>query len=157
MSGIEIYGTAALDSRPKKKTREHRLIHLVHDREMEFARRLLVIVAETMNRPLGEIFGQGRSSRIYPARMVAIMALREFTMLSKTAIGELIGGRDHSTIIYGLERAARATWMPGKMTEIRQRMMMAEIRQRGGEPSQEPTIFPPLRVRACDDGTRLGS
>ena len=136
MSGIEIYGTVALDWPPKKKAYERRPVFdsMVHDQEMKFARCLLVIVAEMMNRPLEAILGPGRSSWIYPARMVAMAAIREFTGLAETPIGELIGGRDHSTVHHGLQRAKRATWMPGKMAEIRDRIGLgADMAARNGQ------------------------
>lgn len=50
-----------------------------------------------------EITGRRRTKEINRPRQIAMYLLRETTSLSLEKIGELLGGRDHSTVLYGLE------------------------------------------------------
>lgn len=45
-----------------------------------------------------------RAARVAMARQVAMYLIRECTPLSLPRIGEVLGGRDHSTIIHGIEK-----------------------------------------------------
>jgi hypothetical protein len=53
-----------------------------------------------------DFFDVGRSARLVNARTVAVAALRMRLGLSSPEIGRLLG-RDHSTVLYHLHRAAR--------------------------------------------------
>jgi chromosomal replication initiator protein len=48
--------------------------------------------------------GRGRSRNIVVPRQVAMYLLREETEASLMDIGRLLGGRDHTTVIYGYEK-----------------------------------------------------
>lgn len=50
------------------------------------------------------IQGRGRSRNIVVPRQVAMYLLREETELSLVDIGALLGGRDHTTVMYGCEK-----------------------------------------------------
>ncbi len=50
--------------------------------------------------------GRGRSRNIVVPRQVAMYLLREETECSLVDIGNLLGGRDHTTVIYGCEKIA---------------------------------------------------
>jgi chromosomal replication initiator protein len=50
--------------------------------------------------------GRGRSRNIVIPRQVAMYMLREETESSLVDIGQMLGGRDHTTIIYGCEKIA---------------------------------------------------
>ena len=50
------------------------------------------------------IQGRGRSRNIVVPRQVAMYLLREETDLSLVDIGALLGGRDHTTVMYGCEK-----------------------------------------------------
>jgi chromosomal replication initiator protein len=52
------------------------------------------------------IQGRGRSRNIVVPRHVAMYLLREETECSLVDIGQLLGGRDHTTIMYGCEKIA---------------------------------------------------
>ncbi|MCR4324702.1 MAG: chromosomal replication initiator protein DnaA [Candidatus Curtissbacteria bacterium] len=54
--------------------------------------------------PREELCGPKRKANIVFARQILMFILREDLGLALEAIGELVGGRDHSTIIYGVER-----------------------------------------------------
>jgi chromosomal replication initiator protein len=70
------------------------------------------ITAEAIMRDVAEFYGvdiramtgRGRSRNIVIPRQVAMYLLREETDASLMDIGRLLGGRDHTTIIYGCEK-----------------------------------------------------
>jgi chromosomal replication initiator protein len=61
-------------------------------------------VAEFYGVELRALTGRGRSRNIVVPRQVAMYLLREETDASLMDIGKLLGGRDHTTIIYGCEK-----------------------------------------------------
>jgi chromosomal replication initiator protein len=61
-------------------------------------------VADFYGVDLRAMQGRGRSRNIVVPRQVAMYLLREETDASLMDIGKLLGGRDHTTIIYGCEK-----------------------------------------------------
>ena len=61
-------------------------------------------VADFYGVDLRALQGRGRSRNIVVPRQVAMYLLREETDASLMDIGKLLGGRDHTTIIYGCEK-----------------------------------------------------
>lgn len=61
-------------------------------------------VAHIYNVSQEEIRSQKRSANISTARQVAIFVVHEITGMSYTSIGEEFGGRDHSTIVYAINK-----------------------------------------------------
>ena len=53
-----------------------------------------------------DMFGRSRSHDIALPRQIAMFLLREETNCSLPQIGETLGGRDHTTIMYGCEKVA---------------------------------------------------
>jgi chromosomal replication initiator protein len=53
-----------------------------------------------------QIRGKGRRKMTVLSRQVAMYLLREETDLSFTAIGKILGGRDHSTVLHGHGRVS---------------------------------------------------
>ncbi|MCC6458318.1 MAG: chromosomal replication initiator protein DnaA [Caldilineaceae bacterium] len=64
------------------------------------------IVAEHFGLRAEDLTGRKRTKEIAGARQIAMYLLREENDLSLPAIGDQLGGRDHSTIRYGVERVA---------------------------------------------------
>jgi chromosomal replication initiator protein len=72
------------------------------------------ITPDMVLRTVGEFYGvevsvlqgRGRSRNIVVPRQVAMYLLREETGSSLVEIGNLLGGRDHTTVIYGCEKMA---------------------------------------------------
>jgi chromosomal replication initiator protein len=62
-------------------------------------------VAGEFSVSVAEITSPRRTARIVEARQAAILLCRELTELSLEAIGVRMGGRDHSTVVYALDRA----------------------------------------------------
>lgn len=65
---------------------------------------LIRIVTEHFQLTSDDICGRKRTKEIAHARQLVMFLLREEHGLSLPAIGELLGGRDHSTIRYGIEK-----------------------------------------------------
>ncbi len=61
-------------------------------------------VADTFGVSEEEIFGRSRSHDIALPRQIAMFLLREETNYSLPQIGETLGGRDHTTVMYGCEK-----------------------------------------------------
>jgi chromosomal replication initiator protein len=65
---------------------------------------IIKIVAEAFEISLDDIFSRSRSQRIALPRQVAMYLLREESDLSLPKIGEMLGNRDHTTVMYGHEK-----------------------------------------------------
>lgn len=61
-------------------------------------------VSHIYNVTAEEIISQKRSSQISTARQVAMYVIYHITGLSYTAIGQEFGGRDHSTVVYAINK-----------------------------------------------------
>ncbi len=61
-------------------------------------------VAAYFGLTLADLTGRRRTADVAHARQVAMYLLREEHQLSLPAIGEQLGGRDHSTVSYGIDR-----------------------------------------------------
>lgn len=61
-------------------------------------------VAKTFNQPLDKLLSRDRSAPVALARQVAMYLLREEARLSLPTIGEVLGGRDHTTVMHGYEK-----------------------------------------------------
>ena len=57
-------------------------------------------VADYFKLSTDELFGSSRSQQIASARQVAMYLCRELTSLSLPKIGQIFGGRDHTTVMY---------------------------------------------------------
>ncbi len=66
--------------------------------------RIVNEVARTMNIRPEEIRSKNNSAPISKARQVAIFAVRKITGLPTKSIGNEFGGRDHSTIVYAIQK-----------------------------------------------------
>jgi chromosomal replication initiator protein len=53
-----------------------------------------------------QLLGPRRSRQVALPRQVAMYLLREETNASLPAIGDALGGRDHTTVLYGYEKIA---------------------------------------------------
>ncbi len=67
---------------------------------------ILQAVSEHYGVDMRALTGRGRSRNIVVPRQVAMYLLREETESSLVDIGNLLGGRDHTTVMYGCEKIA---------------------------------------------------
>ena len=64
------------------------------------------VVAEHFRLKVEDLTGRTRTKEIANARQVAMYLLREENDMSLPMIGDLLGGRDHSTVRYGVDKVA---------------------------------------------------
>lgn len=80
---------------------------LVHRRASITIDMVISTVAMYYDLPIDELTGNGRSKRVSAPRHMAMYLSREETKASLPQIGEALGGRDHTTIMYGFEKMTR--------------------------------------------------
>ena len=61
-------------------------------------------VSRTFGVTADDIRSKARSGNISTARQVAMYVVREITQMSTSSIGEEFGGRDHSTVVYAIQK-----------------------------------------------------
>ncbi|MCI8442087.1 MAG: chromosomal replication initiator protein DnaA [Provencibacterium sp.] len=66
--------------------------------------RIISEVSRTYSVSPQDIRSTKRSAQISTARQAAIYVVREITQMSMSAIGEEFGGKDHSTIVYSIQK-----------------------------------------------------
>ena len=54
-----------------------------------------------------DLLSQRRNREIAGTRQLAMYLIREMTQLSTTRIGEVFGGRDHTTVMHACDKVAR--------------------------------------------------
>jgi len=63
-------------------------------------------VAEAFGVPMDRLLGRDRSREVALPRQIAMYLLRQEANISLPQIGEVLGGRDHTTVIHGCEKIA---------------------------------------------------
>jgi chromosomal replication initiator protein len=66
--------------------------------------KILEAVANTSGIGVDELVGQNRSAKIAIPRQLAMYLLREFNEISLPQVGEILGGRDHTTVMYAIKK-----------------------------------------------------
>lgn len=89
---LEIAASAIADLSPRRRTLS--------------AEQVIAGVARFYNLPVAALIGQERTKDIAWARQVAMYLIREETEASLPFIGEALGGRDHTTVMYGCKKVA---------------------------------------------------
>lgn len=83
-------------------------------------------VADTFGVPMDDMLGRGRSRKVALPRQIAMYLLREEANISLPQIGEALGGRDHTTVMYGCDKIAdlleRDDRMRRQVIEIKERL-----------------------------------
>jgi chromosomal replication initiator protein len=65
---------------------------------------ILIVVSEFYRVDISDLTGRSRSKEVVLPRQMAMYLLREETDASLPQIGELLGGRDHTTVMYAHEK-----------------------------------------------------
>ncbi|HEY4691587.1 MAG TPA: chromosomal replication initiator protein DnaA [Anaerolineae bacterium] len=68
---------------------------------------VIQVVANYYSVPMDEMVGRGRKQELVRPRQVAMYLCRDEMQVTLPQIGEALGGRDHTTIIYGVEKITR--------------------------------------------------
>jgi chromosomal replication initiator protein len=66
--------------------------------------KILEAVADSERVSVEDLIGQNRSAKIAIPRQLAMYILRQYNELSLPQIGELLGGRDHTTVMYATRK-----------------------------------------------------
>jgi chromosomal replication initiator protein len=81
---------------------------------------VLEAVTRYYNVSLLDLQGKARDKRVVGPRQVAMYLLREETPLSLPDVGALLGGRDHTTIMHGVQKVAGELDQDGRLrTDVR--------------------------------------
>ena len=68
--------------------------------------RIIELVAKEWQISVADLRGRDRSQKVAQPRQVAMYLLRKETDSSLPQIGVLIGGRDHTTVMYAIEKVS---------------------------------------------------
>jgi chromosomal replication initiator protein len=68
---------------------------------------ILQATAEAYGLSVAELVGASRKQPLAQCRQVAMYLCRELTSLSLPRIGEIFGGRDHTTVMYAIDRVKK--------------------------------------------------
>ncbi|HET9908359.1 MAG TPA: chromosomal replication initiator protein DnaA [Anaerolineales bacterium] len=68
--------------------------------------KIIELVAKEWQTSVAALLGRDRSQKIAQPRQVAMYLLRKETDASLPQIGEVLGGRDHTTVMYAIEKIA---------------------------------------------------
>lgn len=79
---------------------------------------ILMAVARTLGVTLEQMRGPGRSRQLSRARQVAAYLLREKLGWSLERIGQELGGRDHSSVLYAYRRVAQSQGQHPQVQEV---------------------------------------
>jgi chromosomal replication initiator protein len=91
---------------------------------------LLETAAQTFEVPRTALLGRSQRRHIVYARQALAWALRQtHPELSLAAIGDLLGGRDHTTIIWAVEAAERRAKADPRYA-VRLSTLLAEVEER---------------------------
>ena len=83
---------------------EYALADLMPEAKEIEPEQILQTIAQEFGVTLEELLSHSRSQRVAFPRQVAMYLLREESELSLPKIGEMLGGRDHTTVMYGHEK-----------------------------------------------------
>ena len=88
-------------------------------------------VAKTFGISIESMTGRGRSRQVALPRQIAMYLLREEANISLPQIGEVLGGRDHTTVMYGCDKIGDLL-----ETDDRLRRQVIDIKEQLYGPSQ---------------------
>lgn len=85
---------------------------------------LLKLICETYGITLKELLSKKRSQNLVVPRQLAMYILRTDMGLNLETIGQLLGGRDHTTVMHGIDKVAKSV-----NTNDQLRLSLQQIRQ----------------------------
>ncbi|MFH1184907.1 MAG: chromosomal replication initiator protein DnaA [Chloroflexota bacterium] len=85
---------------------ESALADLLPQRQIVLPERIVELVAREWKTTSEAILGRDRSHKVAEPRQVAMYLMRKETDASLPQIGEVLGGRDHTTVMYAIDKIA---------------------------------------------------
>ena len=85
--------------------------------------KILEVVATREGIGVTDLTGQNRSAKIAIPRQLAMYLLRELNGISLPQIGELLGGRDHTTVMYGIKKVEEDEKLKKRAENIRHELL----------------------------------
>ncbi len=82
------------------------------------AEMVLRVVTEMLNIDLADLLGNSRRREISQARQYVMYLMRQHTNLSLPKIGEAVGGKDHTTVMYSCEKVAQLQSTDGDIAQL---------------------------------------
>lgn len=68
---------------------------------------VMTIIAENFSVPIEDLKGHSRRREVSTARQIGMYLMRHHTGLSLPKIGEVFGGKDHTTVMYSCDKIAQ--------------------------------------------------
>jgi chromosomal replication initiator protein len=85
---------------------EAALADLLPERQIVLPDKIVELVAREWKTTVEALLGRDRSKKIAEPRQVAMYLMRKETDASLPQIGQVLGGRDHTTVIYAIDKIA---------------------------------------------------
>nr|WP_304442218.1 helix-turn-helix domain-containing protein [Picosynechococcus sp. OG1] len=79
---------------------------------------ILQIAAEATGVSIEDLKGASRRREISTARQIAMYLMRQHTDLSLPRIGELFGGKDHTTVMYSCDKIGQLLTKNQKISQL---------------------------------------
>jgi chromosomal replication initiator protein len=90
---------------------------------------IVEVVAGHFRIDLDDMRGSSRSQKVVVPRQIAMYLIRELTKVSLVDIGDVLGGRDHTTIMHGIGKINREietdASLRSHITQIRETLLTA--------------------------------
>jgi len=83
---------------------------------------IIMMVCQTLKVHWDDIISSTRKAAVVHARHVIMYLLYKDTSLSYPSIGEMLGGRDHTTVIHGVEAIATANMVDEEVRALIKRL-----------------------------------
>jgi chromosomal replication initiator protein len=103
---VRVVAWSELTTQPiDRELAERALQDLIPQQEHEIAPQLIMEqTADYFSLSTGDLVSKSRSRPLTQARHIAMYLMRECTGLSLVKIGEIFGGRDHTTVLHGIKK-----------------------------------------------------
>lgn len=100
--------------------------NLLYQKQKPTPKNILAEVEGFFNLSRKDLVGPRRNSELIIPRQICMYLLRHLAKLPLMAVGEVIGGRDHTTVMYGIEKIEKA--LKERNEEVTQRVNLLKIK-----------------------------